>query len=269
MKILVKEIVTGRGRISYRTTAGTGQVALVFIHGLGGDSKLFHKQLRHFSDRYRVVAVDLPGHGRSDWNALPSQDDNVFSLLEVIRHEALSDLVLLGHSMGGGVCFDLYSRMPGKIRAMVLISTGAVLPVARELFLMLERDVESFIDYFVTATFSQNAALLASFAKSGFNQGDRDIIRNDLLICQSMDYSSMLSDIDIPVLILANRGDRVVPTHITSYLKDRIMNSRYVEFDADGHIPHFDHKDLFNAQVESFLRDLLSPGVASSCCGNH
>ncbi|HOO71121.1 MAG TPA: alpha/beta hydrolase [Spirochaetota bacterium] len=253
MRIIIKEIQSTRGILAYRCNQNSSTPALMFVHGLGGDSKLFHNQLRFFGQKYHVMAVDLPGHGKSTWNSLPAVEDYAASIGDVLNNESVTDCILIGHSMGGAVCFDIYPEIKNSIRALVLISTGAVLPVAKELFEMLERDVDFFIDYFVNATFSQNAGLLASFAKPSFGQREKEIVRNDLKICQEMDYSQVLKEIDVPVLIIANKGDRVVPTHITSFLQNRIKNSQYVEFNLEGHIPHFDHKEIFNNALKEFL----------------
>jgi len=252
MRIMMKTAETPEGTVAYRCNEMPGAVTLVFVHGLGGDSKLFHNQLRVFGRNFRVIAVDLPGHGKSAWKAAPGIEEYVSSVLDVLKRESVGACVLIGHSMGGGVCLDLQSRIDGLL-AMVLISAGAVLPVARELFDMLERDVDFFIDYFINATFSQNAALLSSFAKIGFGEQERITVRRDLEICKSMDYSCVLPGISVPVLVIANRKDRVVPPHITSFLADRIPGARYIEFDCEGHIPHFDHKELFNEALGSFL----------------
>jgi pimeloyl-ACP methyl ester carboxylesterase len=256
MRITMKTLEVRGGTMAYRCNEMPGAPALVFVHGLGGDSKLFHNQLRFFGRNLRVIAVDLPGHGKSRWNTAPGIEDYVSSVMEVMEHESIRECVLVGHSMGGGVCLDLQSRIDGLL-GMVLISAGAVLPVARELFDMLERDVDFFIDYFVTATFSQNAALLSSFAKIGFGEQERATVKRDLEICKTMDYSPVLPGIGVPVLIIANRGDRVVPPHITAFLADRIPGSRYIEFDCEGHIPHFDHKDMFNRAVTEFISGVI------------
>ena len=256
MRIALQTIKVTKGIISFRSNEKISDTTLVFIHGLGGDSKLFHNQLRHYAGKYHVIAIDLPGHGKSAWHALPSYRDYIDAVADVLRHQDVSRCIIFGHSMGGGVCMDIYKEMAISIQAMVLISTGAVLPVANELYTMLDRDLEFFIDYFIEATFSQNAGLLVSFAKSNIREDDKDIIRNDLNICKEMDHSAMLGSIDVPVLIVANRHDRVVPLHITRFLEEKIPQSKLVVMDFFGHIPHFDHKKEFNKVVDSFLDEI-------------
>lgn len=257
MRISIKTIETSEGCIAYRTNEKVHDRSLIFIHGLGGDSKLFHNQLRHFAVNFHVVAIDLPGHGRSLYRRLPRRNDFIDAVCRVMHEEGISRCVLIGHSMGGGVCLDIYARKSKNIEAMILISTGAVLPVSSQLYSMLERDMEDFIDYFVGATFSNNAGLLASLAKNDIGENDKEIIKNDLDICEAMDYSPMLSSVDIPVLVIANRHDRVVPLHITSFLHEKIPLSQLKVFDLHGHIPHFDHKKPFNDTVDCFFSEIF------------
>lgn len=257
MRIHIKTIRTDKGVIAYRANEKVNEKSLIFIHGLGGDSKLFHNQLRHFSEDFHVIGIDLPGHGRSLYDRLPNRDDFINAVRRVMNEERVEKSVLIGHSMGGGICLDLYSRESQDIEAMILISTGAVLPVSGELYAMLERDMEDFIDYFVGATFSSNAGLLASLAKNDIGENDKEIIKNDLAICESMDYSYMLGSIIVPVLIVANKHDRVVPLHITSFLNEKITSSQMKVFNLGGHIPHFDHKKTFNDTVDSFFSEIF------------
>jgi pimeloyl-ACP methyl ester carboxylesterase len=97
-------------QISYESR-GSGDRALVFIHGWSCDRSYWKAQLPAFEDRYRVVAVDLAGHGESDaGRAAYTIHAFAADVVAVIDELALEDVVLIGHSSGGDVASDV--RVP-------------------------------------------------------------------------------------------------------------------------------------------------------------
>jgi pimeloyl-ACP methyl ester carboxylesterase len=110
-------------RIVY-SVAGSGQVALVFVHGGMADRTFYDGQLAAFAGRYRVVAVDLAGHGQS------GADRRKWGLAEfgadvkaVADAEGLKRMVLFGNSLGGPVVVEAALAMPGRVQAVVGIDT--------------------------------------------------------------------------------------------------------------------------------------------------
>jgi pimeloyl-ACP methyl ester carboxylesterase len=112
---------------------GTGEPALVFIHGLTGDHSDFEAQMSFFEVSNRVVGIDLPGSGasgrdRSEWTMAAFGKD----VIDVIDHLGLDDLVLIGHSLGGDVTVETAKRLHDRVRALVWVSSyrslGSVKP---------------------------------------------------------------------------------------------------------------------------------------------
>ena len=105
--------------IHYRE-GGRGETALVFVHGWLGNASWWEPVMRDFAASYRVVAVDLAGHGRSgkeraDWTVERFADD----VASVVRALELERAVLIGHSMSGPICVQA-ARVLGK-RAVLLV----------------------------------------------------------------------------------------------------------------------------------------------------
>jgi len=106
--------------------------ALVCVHGFGGAKEDFADHLEALAERWRVITVDLRGHGDSDAPSDPSS----YSLDRLARDvEAVADAVgaerfrLLGHSMGGMVARRIVLDHPERVEALVLMSTAAGPPV--------------------------------------------------------------------------------------------------------------------------------------------
>ncbi|MBN2159725.1 MAG: alpha/beta hydrolase [Spirochaetes bacterium] len=232
-------------------------MALIFIHGAVGDSRLYRHQLRHFGARYKTISVDLPGHGHSHAGVKPTLDDFIHAIEDIAAEEHISSYVLIGHSMGGGVCLEACARRLRGLVGVVLVSTSPVLPVSPALIDILERDdMDALAELIVGAVFSRKVDLLVGFAKKGLYEMSRDIIRTDIKICKEMDYSGVLGEIELPVLVIANRGDLVISSDLSSSLAAGIQNARLVLFEHDGHVPFFENPVAFNETVDSFLDDM-------------
>lgn len=102
-----------------------GAQTLVFIHGLGSYLKFWRYQLDHFAAQgYRVIAVDLPGYGKSDKPAsFPyTMEAMADTVRELLGHLGVQRPVLIGHSMGGQTALSYAIRYPREPRAVVLTS---------------------------------------------------------------------------------------------------------------------------------------------------
>jgi len=103
---------------------GTGSLALVFVHGWSCDGSYWDQQLPYFSRRYKVVAVDLAGHGesgldRKEWT-IPAFGADVAA---VVKQLDLKQVVLIGHSMGGDVVTEAVQMIPDRVKALVLVDS--------------------------------------------------------------------------------------------------------------------------------------------------
>lgn len=115
----------------YEEAGGDGAPVLL-VHGWCCDHAYFAPQLKHFANRgHRVVAVDLRGHGKSDKPHQP-YTMQVFAddLAWMCERLDLAKPVVVGHSMGGIVAFDLAARYPDLPSAVVMLDAAVVLPSA-------------------------------------------------------------------------------------------------------------------------------------------
>jgi len=101
---------------------GEGEPALVFVHGWSSNRNTWEAELAHFSQKYKVVAIDLAGFGasgnnREKWTMGAFGED----VAAVIKQIGLDDAVLIGHSMGGPVILEAAKRIPESITGLVLV----------------------------------------------------------------------------------------------------------------------------------------------------
>src|SRR5690606_38280884 len=101
-----------------------GNTTLFFIHGAFIDNTYWKSQIDHFSEKYRVIAMDLPGHGNSGSNR------NNYNIEEfgkdavaLIDHLNLEKVILIGHSLGGDVALEVAVALPEKIIGFIGVDT--------------------------------------------------------------------------------------------------------------------------------------------------
>ena len=109
-------------RIAY-DVRGAGEPALVFVHCWAGDRDFWREQLDEFASDYRVVALDLGGHGESDAHASPSLAVLAGDVTAVVDQLALERFVLIGHSLGGPVSLAAAAALRGRVIGVVGVET--------------------------------------------------------------------------------------------------------------------------------------------------
>jgi pimeloyl-ACP methyl ester carboxylesterase len=110
---------------------GQGSGVVVLTHGLGGNRTHVTPQMEHYSQTYRVVNVDLRGHGQSD-APLGSYNPDVLAddLALLCRKLELDRPIYIGHSVGGAVGLRLAHLHPGLLRALVALDSSIAVPQA-------------------------------------------------------------------------------------------------------------------------------------------
>ncbi len=118
-------------RIAYEVR-GKGSLALVFVHGWSCNRGFWAGQMEPFSSQFKVVAVDLAGHGDSGRNrekwTIQSYGDDVAAVVKKLN---LKRVILVGHSMGGDVIPEAALRLPGRVVGLIWLDTYKKLGAGR------------------------------------------------------------------------------------------------------------------------------------------
>ena len=119
-------------RIAYEVH-GNGSQALVFVHGWSCDRSYWRGQVDAFAPHYTVVTLDLAGHGESGLGHTGSWSIHAFGgdVAAVVKHLRLTNVILIGHSMGGDVVTEAARQLPGRVSALIWVDTYKQLRTAR------------------------------------------------------------------------------------------------------------------------------------------
>ncbi len=200
---------------------GDGSPALLCIHGAGGSSVAWMELVRRAAPVRRIVALDLPGHGQSDpW---PHEGDTLTTYRDAVGTTAgtlkLERAILVGHSMGGMVALACAAAWPDKVAGLVLVGSGAHLPVPASLLERTDKNPASLPGWLARVGFSPStppelAERWASLAFAGaldaaaVNGVDR-MPHVDFTAVNALDGRALLPKIHCPTLVVAGQDDRL------------------------------------------------------------
>lgn len=240
---------------------GKGEPTLVFIHCWSCDRHLWDNQVPVFTKNYRVVTIDLPGHGesgqgRKNWSVESFADD----VNMVITKLNLKRVVLVGSSMGGPVAVEATRRMPGRVQAIVPVDTlqnveTKVDPAQLEqVFKQLRADYKGAVTGFLNQlVFSPNTpAAVKNRIISEVTSRPPEL--NIAILEGILGYNSVPALREIKVPIRAINGD-LNPTNLE-------VNRKYApQFDAaiikgSGHYPMLENPERFNELLTDILQNL-------------
>ncbi|HML20417.1 MAG TPA: alpha/beta hydrolase [Aggregatilinea sp.] len=241
--------------VAERKLDGSAYPPLVLVHGAGGSHLDWPASLRRLPGA-RIVAVDLPGHGKSsgsgceDTQAYAEAVSGLFDALGIAR------AIVAGHSMGGGIAQQIALNWPEHVAGLVLIGTGSKLPVAPDLPERVVSDRDATLPWIVDGSWSAGA--LPAWKQRNLDnlQAVRpDVLRADYLACQRFDVREQLGRIAAPTLILVGSEDRMVPPKFSATLAGRIPNSTLVQIDGAGHMLPLEQAEAVADVVEEWLAE--------------
>jgi len=225
---------------------------LLFIHGAGGNHKQWEYQLDFFD---HSIAVDLTGHdvgaGRN------TIDEYVQEVKRFCDENILGNIVMIGHSMGGGIAQKFALDYQEYLKAIVLVCTGAKLRVAPKIFAAVKKNHAQAIELIIELAFSKKAAKeIRKRTAREMMKIRPEVICGDLEACDKFDVMNRLKEIKLPTLIICGLEDQVTPVKYSEYLKNNIPNSRLEIIANAGHFVMLEKPEELNERLETFIKEL-------------
>jgi pimeloyl-ACP methyl ester carboxylesterase len=233
---------------------------LVLIHGAGGNHLSWPSQLRRLSG-YRVYTPDLPGHGKSKGRGLQSIGSYGKITAAWIQDLELPKVFLAGHSMGGAVALWMAWHHPELVRALILISTGAALPVNLSLIDELATQVgfPTAVDKIIGWSFSaQIEPALIENVKTQMLKTRPSVLAGDFQACDRFDLSGRLEEVQVPTLVLVGNEDKMTPERFSEELAADIPGAALEVIQGAGHMLPLEQPDRTAQVVRDFLARVLA-----------
>ena len=230
---------------------------LLLVHGAGGSRLSWRRQTEDPSAKFRVIAVDLPGHGLSDGDGENNIQGYAWYVAAFMKSLDLNNVVLGGHSLGGAVALEIAMRCQDRVSALLLVGTGARLRVLPSIFSMIREDFGLAVQGMAAFLFGSDASPeLIEEEKKLLEDNSADVMFKDFTACDSFDVMDGVASIRLPTLIVCGKEDRLTPPKYSEFLHERIDGSKMVFFDKCGHMPMLERSAEFNDSVSSFVLGL-------------
>ena len=239
---------------------GAGDIALVFVHGWSCDRGYWDAQRDHFAADYRVVTVDLAGHGASGEGreafTMSAFGADVAAVAQALD---LRNIVLVGHSMGGPVVVEAANLLADRMAAVVAVDTFR--DVARvlkpeELEARMARFEEDFVGdvrSVVTGMFvEQSEPELRDWVVDDMSSAPPRVAKSAMRGLGSYDAAPAIAALDVP-FVLVNSNYR--PTNREA-VAAAAASFEYIEMTGVGHFVMMEDPATFNGHLERTLQSL-------------
>jgi pimeloyl-ACP methyl ester carboxylesterase len=265
-------IVSNNVHIDY-TDTGSGDTTLLFVHGWCINKSYWADQIAHFSKMYRVVAIDLPGFGKSGrnrkvWNTTAFGED----IKNVITQLDLKNVVLIGHSMAGDIILQGAIDIPDRVIALVGVDNfkSAGVPIkgdsmkakkeyADAITAMKHNFKATTFDYFNQALFYKTTT-----------KAVKDRILNDVAHADTVIATACIQQDDFDEATKLKQAKKKLylinsdytPTD-TSGLVVKKIPYKLLEIHATGHFPMIEKPQEFNALLDKVMADINKNSVTN------
>lgn len=239
---------------------------VLFLHGLGSCADDWGLQVPMVSERYWVLALDMPGHGRSSqpvgW---PSIEDMMLLVASVVKEQAELPVHVVGLSLGGAVAMQLALAHPEAVRSLTLVNTFAKLhsgssglfrKLVRIAFVALGR-MDRVGQWVAAGLFpGPDQELLRQAAAERITSNPRGAYLRAIWAATRFDIRDRLHEINIPTLVVAGELDKTVSMDAKKELASNIPDARLVVIPDSGHATPIDATEEFNRTLLDYLSTL-------------
>ncbi|MGQ9642425.1 MAG: alpha/beta fold hydrolase [Ignavibacterium sp.] len=259
---------------------GKGEYTLVFIHGLASNAGFWRYNIPELSKHFRVVAVDLPGYGKSqkgDYSySLSFYAETIKNLIDELQ---LKNVVIVGHSMGGQIAIIFALNYPGKLSKLILAA-----PAGFEEFQRGEGDWLRSVITMSGVKATTEEGIRRNLSNNFYNWSDKWewMVEERVRMRKAKDFDEFaytvdrcvdamldeptfdkLSRITTPTLIIHGKYDGLIPnpylhpgfpSDVFAKGERDIPNAKRVEIDCAGHMIQIEKSEEFNNAVINFLK---------------
>ncbi len=222
------------------TDKGEGEV-IVFLHGWGCSKEIFEDLASRYSDKYRVITIDLPGFGESE-EPKKNVDSGFYVnvLQDLLSSINVSKPILVGHSFGGKISM-LYASLY-DVSKLILIDSSGIKP---------NRGITYYIRISVYKALKKLGIKL-NLGSSDYKNASY-IMKGILSKVVNEDIQDEIEKITCETLIIWGENDTTTPIEDAYKLEELISDSAVVKIPNSYHYPFIENKEYFNIVLDSYL----------------
>jgi pimeloyl-[acyl-carrier protein] methyl ester esterase len=263
-----------QGNCLWYEDSGAG-TPIIFIHGWCMSSAVWEHQRERLVDSFRVITLDLPGHGNSpvDADGFHIRESAVY-IAGLIEHLSLYDAIVAGWSLGTFIAVETYLLSKNRVSGLVLISGtprfvqsdefpyGLSLAEVDGMAKKIHRNIRRALDGFLALMMvpGEDDSGLTQRLLSSVTLPTTEVALQALESLAEADMRDQLAMITIPTLIISGNSDVICLPEASEYMSRHIPGATLVDFTGCGHVPFLMQSSKFNTCLEIF-RKSVSGGV--------
>ncbi len=228
---------------------------VLLIHGAGGTHLNWPAQIRRLSG-HRILALDLPGHGKSKSIGCQSIQDYADEVLRLMKALKLPSAIMVGHSMGSAIALSLAIYHPKHVLGLGLVGSGAKLRVDRAL-VDLAANPASFLSAIKLVTqkaYSPSTShRLTELGAQRLSETRPAVLSGDFIACDAFDVLEHVGRVSVPAVIICGKDDQMTPLRRSEFLRDQIADAELHVVQDAGHMVMLEKPD----EVAELLREFL------------
>ena len=243
-------IVAVDGLDAHASTGGVDlagdEPVVLLIHGAGMDSTVWQLQTRYLAHRgFRAVAVDLPGHGRSEGKALASVEETADWIARFVEAAELGSVHVVGHSTGTFVALELASRYADLVRSITLCGTATAMPVHPDLLEAADHDVPAAAALMAAWGHAKPAHVgvnptpglwMLGGARALVENSEPGVLATDFRACMAYEGAQAAATaVACPATVVIGLGDKMTPPKSGRALAAALGDATVVELADTGH----------------------------------
>lgn len=243
---------------------------IVFIHGAGGSSAVWHKQLRDFQKEFNLLLIDLRGHGKSAdlpraiWNEEYTFEAVTNDIIEVLDHLELPPAHFMGVSLGTILARQLAEMHPDRVKSLVMAGAISRLTIRSRILVLVGNALKKIIPYmwlyrlfaYIVLPRRQHAESRSLFINEAQKLCQKEFIRWFKL---TKDINPLLNyfkerDLGIPTLYIMGDQDVMFLEPVKKLVRVH-KNSLLEVLDSCGHVVNVEKPEQFNQLSLAFLKN--------------
>lgn len=268
-----KQVNVKGKRITYYESRDNGKT-VVFVHGFSSCSSIFIRQLIDsvLSYQFRIIAVDLIGHGNADIADKPEKDYGIRGtgnfLADFCETLEIKDAVYVGHNIGANILLEVFEKMNNPSGLVLLSAVPFSNPFSKDIFidpdfikLISKAGIDDSDTHQMASMFVEKGTSYPEFIPEIIRKADlktRDAFFDSIRNGEYIDQFKKLEEIDVPVAVYVGEHDQIFRNEVWNSVKfSNLWRNSIQEIKEAGHIFFYENPADFNVSFELYLNTVF------------
>jgi len=260
-KIDHKTIVSNGNTIHYFVSGNAEGETIVFLHPAFGDHKCFDKQIDYFSPNYRVITIDMLGHGLT---GVGKSKDKITAtavhIAEILKTENRDNTHIVGVSLGSLLAQDFALKYPEKVLSLTALGGYNINKEQKEIAKSQGKEIFKWLFKMIFSMdafrkYTANVSAVNETEQIRFYESAKHFTRKSFTVMSGLDKLIANRDVqrNYPLLILSGEKDNELALKTAKQWHEEEQNSQMFIIENAGHCANMDNAESFNNVLMNFL----------------